>query len=126
MARRTATTTFGESSALDAGMQIATGEKIVYFTWRVRVNPLHLRGMLEKLDQGFDVVEISNADRSDYDETLVLDRVGNLDYAAAVADELGTEPAFRQMNRDLLLEVTVILGRDRASRYAPTTRGRVQ
>jgi glycosyltransferase involved in cell wall biosynthesis len=49
-------TTFGESSALDAGMQIATGEKIVYFTWRVRVNPLHLRGMIEKLDKGFDVV----------------------------------------------------------------------
>jgi hypothetical protein len=75
-------------------------------------------GLAEELRElGFDVVSIGNADRSDYEETLVLDRVGNPDYALAVAEELETEPAFRQRNDDLLLEVTVILGRDRAERY---------
>jgi len=76
-------------------------------------------GLAEELrDAGFDVVSIGNADRSDYEETLVLDRVGELEYAEAVAAKLGVEPAFRQKNEDLLLEVTVILGRDRAARYA--------
>lgn len=68
--------------------------------------------------KGFDVVYIGNADRSDYAETLVLDRVGDLRYAQAVASELGVEPAFKQKNEELLLEVTVILGRDRAADYA--------
>lgn len=77
-------------------------------------------GLAETLrSRGFDVVSIGNADRSDYDETLVLDRVGRLDYAGAVAEELGVEPAFRRKDEDLLLEVTVILGKDRAERYAP-------
>lgn len=84
-------------------------------------------GLAEALrDQGFDVVSIGNADRSDYEETLVLDRVGRLDYAAAVAEELDVEPAFLQKNRDLLLEVTVILGRDRAGRYLPDSGGAVR
>jgi LytR cell envelope-related transcriptional attenuator len=76
-------------------------------------------GLAEELrKKGFDVVSIGNADRADYAETLVLDRVGELRFAEAVASELGVEPAFRQKNTELLLEVTVILGRDRASRYA--------
>ncbi len=80
-------------------------------------------GLAESLrERGFDVVSIGNADRSDYQETLVLDRVGNPDYAVAVAKELDTEPAFRQRNEDLLLEVTVILGRDQADRYGRDAR----
>lgn len=75
-------------------------------------------GLAEVLrEKGFDVVAIGNADRSDYEETLVLDRVGESKWALAVAEELGTEPAFRQRNDDLLLDVTVILGRDRAEKY---------
>jgi LytR cell envelope-related transcriptional attenuator len=81
-------------------------------------------GLAEVLRRrGFDVVSIGNADRSDYDRTLVLDRVGRLDYARAVAEELGVDPAFRQKNEDLLLEVTVILGKDRADRYSPRPGG---
>ena len=75
-------------------------------------------GLAESLrERGFDVVDIRNADRADYEETLVLDRVGHPEYARAVARELGVSSAFRQRNGDLLLEVTVILGRDLASRY---------
>jgi hypothetical protein len=75
-------------------------------------------GLAEHLrEKGFDVVDIRNADRADYGETLVLDRVGEPGYAEAVARELGVSSSFRQRNDDLLLEVTVILGRDLAERY---------
>ncbi|GJM44777.1 MAG: hypothetical protein DHS20C21_16190 [Gemmatimonadota bacterium] len=81
-------------------------------------------GLAEALRaKGFDVVTIDNADRSDYRETLVLDRVGEMSYAAAVARELGTEPSFLQKNPDLLLEVTVILGEDQAHAYVPVPGG---
>jgi len=72
--------------------------------------------MAERLrDAGFDVVDIRNADRSDYERTMVLDRVGEERWANAVADRLGVEEPVRQRNEDLLLEVTVILGRDLAT-----------
>ncbi|MGH2570989.1 MAG: LytR C-terminal domain-containing protein [bacterium] len=67
--------------------------------------------------RGFDVVDIRNADRSDYEETIVLDRVGNGEYAAKVADALGLSGWIEQRNEELLLEVTVILGRDRGARF---------
>lgn len=65
-------------------------------------------------DAGFDVVDIRNADRSDYGKTLVLDRVGEKRWADAVARRLGTGEPVQQRNDDLLLEVTVILGEDLA------------
>lgn len=49
-------TTFGEASVLEAGLQVSRGQKIVFFTSRVHVNPLELIKLLYKLDQGFDVV----------------------------------------------------------------------
>ncbi|MEB3323381.1 MAG: LytR C-terminal domain-containing protein [Synechococcaceae cyanobacterium] len=75
-------------------------------------------GLAEALrDRGFDVVDIRNADRNDYAETVVLDRVGRGEYAARVADALGISGWLEQRNEDLLLEVTVILGRDRGAQY---------
>ena len=68
-------------------------------------------------DRGFDVVDIRNADRSDYQETLVLDRVGVPRYARSVAQKLGVKSTTQQKNEDLLLEVTVILGKDLAPEY---------
>jgi hypothetical protein len=68
-------------------------------------------------DRGFDVVDIRNADRSDYERTIVLDRVGEPGWARAVAERLGTGEPVRQRNDDLLLEVTVILGRDLAGSH---------
>lgn len=65
-------------------------------------------------DRGFDVVDIRNADRSDYERTLVLDRVGHPGWARAVAERVGAGEPVRQRNEELLLEVTVILGRDLA------------
>ncbi len=74
--------------------------------------------LAEKLrDAGFDVVDIRNADRSDYARTLVLDRVGEKRWADAVARRLGAGDPVQQRNGDLLLEVTVILGEDLAGPY---------
>lgn len=76
------------------------------------------QGAAERLRElGFDVVDIRNADRHDYEETLVLDRVGVPEYAEAVARKLGVDTPVEQRNGDLLLEVTVILGRDLAAEY---------
>lgn len=77
------------------------------------------QGLAEHLrDLGFDVVDIRNADRSDYAETLVLDRVGVPAYAESVARRMGAGPPTEERSDDLLLEVTVILGRDRAREFA--------
>jgi hypothetical protein len=65
---------------------------------------------------GFDVVDIRNADRPDYEETIVLDRVGVGEYAESVSRSLGAGEPCLQRNDELLLEVTVILGRDLALR----------
>jgi hypothetical protein len=69
----------------------------------------------ELRDVGFDVVAIGNARRFDYERTLVLDRVGQPEYARRVASALGVEPSVQQRNTDILLDVTVILGKDRAT-----------
>lgn len=80
-------------------------------------------GLAEALrDSGFDVVDIRNADRSDYGRTLVLDRVGEERWARAVAGRLGVEEIARERNDDLLLEVTVIVGRDLSDRYGGKNR----
>ncbi|MFQ5601682.1 MAG: glycosyltransferase [bacterium] len=49
-------TSFGESAAFDAGLKQAQGEKIVFFTTRVRINPAQVSNLLRKLDEGYDLV----------------------------------------------------------------------
>ncbi len=47
---------FGETSALDAGLKHATGQRIVFAAARVRVNLRSLPRLLAKMDQGHDLV----------------------------------------------------------------------
>jgi glycosyltransferase involved in cell wall biosynthesis len=49
-------TTFGEAAGLDAGLRHSSGEKVIYMTSRVNVNPEQVVGLLKKLDEGFDLV----------------------------------------------------------------------
>ncbi|HHM23639.1 MAG TPA: glycosyltransferase [Bacteroidetes bacterium] len=49
-------TAFGEAPALDAGLKHARGEKIVYLTSRVNVNPAQVPNLLRKLEEGNDLV----------------------------------------------------------------------
>lgn len=63
-------------------------------------------------EKGFDVVNVENARGFDYEETLVIDRGGDVGIARALARALGTENVIRQVRPDLVLQATVILGKD--------------
>lgn len=63
-------------------------------------------------DGGFDVLEVSNADRSDYRSTLVVNRTENSEPAKVVAEYLGTGHMIQQAGSQEMIDVTVIVGRD--------------
>lgn len=64
--------------------------------------------------RNFDVVEIGNYMNFDVDETMVIDRIGNLANAKKVADFLGVkqDKVFQQLNDDYFLDVSIIIGKD--------------
>ena len=63
-------------------------------------------------DGGFDVLEVSNADRSDYRSTLVVNRTANPEPGTIVAQYLGTQHVIQQAGSQEMIDVTVIVGRD--------------
>jgi hypothetical protein len=63
-------------------------------------------------DGGFDVLEVSNADRADYRTTLVVGRRPERGPARIVAEYLGTSHVIQQMGSQEMIDVTVIVGRD--------------
>ena len=63
---------------------------------------------------GFHVVEVRNADRSDYLATLVVARRADPVSARAVARYLGGPPVIRQAWNSDVADVTVVLGSDRS------------
>lgn len=68
----------------------------------------HLRSL------GFDVVDYRNADGFDYDETIVVDRSGDMGSALGVARQLRTPNVIQQLQTTPLEDVVVIVGRDYA------------
>ena len=70
-------------------------------------------------DGGFDVLEVANADRSDYPATLVVNRTSNQEPARVVAEYLGTSHLIQQAGSQEMIDVTVIVGRD-AKRWTQT------
>lgn len=63
---------------------------------------------------GFQVVEVRNADRSDYFATMVVARRADPASARAVARYLGGPPMIRQAWNSDVADVTVVLGSDRS------------
>ena len=63
-------------------------------------------------DGGFDVLEVSNADRTDYRATLVVARTERPGPSRVVAEYLGTGHVIQQVGTQELIDVTVIVGRD--------------
>jgi len=62
--------------------------------------------------KGFDVVNLGNAE-CEFDQTVVVDRMSpQLLYAKRVAKTLKCKTIISQTERSLLLEVTVIVGKD--------------
>jgi len=62
--------------------------------------------------KGFDVVFFGNAGSFDLDSTVVVDRVDDIERARLVADSLGVRRVRSEPDPELLLDVTVLLGRD--------------
>ena len=63
---------------------------------------------------GFDVITVENAESFNYPETLVIDRVGKLEYARQVANAIGVANTIQQIVPDpfRIEEVTVVIGGD--------------
>jgi hypothetical protein len=87
---------------------------------RVRVEVLNAAGIpgLARVatrtlrERGFDVVYFGNARGFSPESTLVIDRVGREETAREVADALEVERVRSRPDSTLLLEVTVVVGRD--------------
>ena len=64
--------------------------------------------------RGFDVVEMKNYKTFHVPQTLVVDRVGNLQTARQVAKVLGVSDknVNQQINPDYYVDVSVIIGKD--------------
>ena len=64
--------------------------------------------------RGFDVVESGNYKTFDVAETLVIDRVGDMETAKKVAQSLGVpdKNVIQQINPAYFLDVTVVIGHD--------------
>lgn len=64
--------------------------------------------------KGFDVVDMRNYKTFDLQETLVIDRVGNLATARQVAQAMGVkrENVIQEINPDYFVDVSVVIGRD--------------
>jgi hypothetical protein len=74
-------------------------------------------------EKGFDVVNIDNAESSDFAKTVVVDRVsGDMRYAGLLARVIGCDDVVAQPDPSLFLEVTVIVGRDWAKLFPEATR----
>ena len=67
--------------------------------------------------RGFDVVEIKNYKTFDVEESMVIDRVGNLKNAEKVAYALGVKKQniVQQLNQDYYVDVSVVIGKDHRS-----------
>ncbi|HAA74442.1 TPA: hypothetical protein DCE37_04890 [Candidatus Latescibacteria bacterium] len=65
-------------------------------------------------DTGFDVMTLDNADRFDYPESIVIDRLGKPSEAVKVAEALGISNQIQQIVPDQfrIESVTVIVGKD--------------
>jgi hypothetical protein len=63
---------------------------------------------------GFQVVDVRNADRSDYFASLVVARSSDLSPAREVSHYLGGPPLIRQAWASELADVTVLIGSDRS------------
>ena len=59
---------------------------------------------------GFDVVYFGNADSFDRDSSVVLDRIGSVERARAVADALGIREVRSEPDSNLFVDVSVVLG----------------
>ena len=61
---------------------------------------------------GYDVVNVGNAESFYYDVTIIIDRIGKIENAKDVAKALKTDNYIQQIDKNRILEVSVIIGKD--------------
>jgi LCP family protein required for cell wall assembly len=84
-------------------VQVLNGSGVPGLAARVRTRLIYF---------GFNVVEFGNADRDDYEKTMVLDRSGNAEAARRIYEILKIGGQYPKIDRRLLVDVTVVAGRD--------------
>lgn len=67
---------------------------------------------------GFDVVNIDNAQSFHFDQTIIVDRVGEKSYAQIVGEAIHSKNIIQQQDHSRLLEVTLIIGHDYQDLFA--------
>jgi hypothetical protein len=73
---------------------------------------LAAKGRTMLRDRGFDVVYVGNASGFEPDTSLVLDRVGRMELARSVADEMAIPRVYPRPDSNVFVDVTVVLGKD--------------
>lgn len=63
-------------------------------------------------ERGLDVVDFRNADSFDYEETIVVDRAGDLGAAVQVARLLHIPNVIQQVPETPLVDIIIIVGAD--------------
>lgn len=107
-------------SAAPPAVPAAASRPAPALTERVRVQVLNAtttKGLAREAtrvlrDHHFDVVETGNAPHGIPPQSIVIDRVGDLELAQQVATALGISRVESRVDRSLILEVTVVLGSD--------------
>ena len=64
--------------------------------------------------KGYDVVDLGNYKSNDVDKTIIIDRTGDTRKAQRIAEVLGVSGRniIQQINRDLYLDASIIIGKD--------------
>lgn len=108
----------GPGDSAPQGLQVPSEPVVVPAEVRVEVlNGAGIAGLARDATHvlradGFDVVFFGNAARFDHTRTVVIDRMGQLERARAVATSLGVDSVTAATDSTLMLEVTVVLGTD--------------
>jgi anionic cell wall polymer biosynthesis LytR-Cps2A-Psr (LCP) family protein len=69
------------------------------------------------IEYGFNVVHFGNALRNDYEKTIVIDRIGRPSLAKRIADIIKCKEVYTRIDKDLMVDVTIILGNDFEGKY---------
>jgi len=64
--------------------------------------------------KGYDVVNLDNYKSNDVERTIIIDRTGDTRKAQRIAEVLGVSGRniIQQINRDLYLDATIVIGKD--------------
>ena len=69
------------------------------------------------VEYGFNIVHYGNAPASDYEKTLVIDRIGRPSLAGRIADIINCQEVHTKIDDTLMVDVTIIIGNDFEGRY---------